>query len=125
MGERGTPLAAVERGRQGLVSMGQTFQVAAHDFSKMTLTPSVNFDLEVPATVEGSFYEGKVHVALKDSVFTPSSPARHSAEMSVIMKDTDKPILKLYSDGGPDHRVNYVSMQLSLNGRSMTWMHQL
>ena len=91
-------MAAVERGRQVLVSMGQTFQVAAHDFSKMTLTPSVIFDLEVPGTIEGSFYEGKVHVALKDSAFTPSSPARHSAEMFGIMKDTEKPILKLYSD---------------------------
>ena len=68
VGEPGTPLAAVERGRQVLVSMGQTFQVADHEFSKMTLTPSVVLDLEVPATIEGSFYGGKVHVALKDSV---------------------------------------------------------
>ena len=113
-GEPGTPLAAIERGRQVLVSMGQTFQVADHDFSKMTLTPSVILDLEVPATIEGSFCGGKVHVALKDSVFTPSSPARHGTETSGIMKDTDKPILMLYSDGGPDHRVNYVFVQLSL-----------
>ena len=68
---------------------------------------SVIFDLEVPATIEGSFYWGKAHVALKDSMFVPSSPGRHSAEMSGIMKDTDKPILMLYSDGGPDHIVTY------------------
>ena len=73
VGEPGTPLAAVERGRQVLFSMGQAFQAADHDFSKMTLTPSVIFDLKVPATIEGSFYGGKVHVPLKDSVFTPSS----------------------------------------------------
>ena len=39
-------------------------------------------------------------MALNDSVFTPSSPAHHSTEMSGIMKDTEKPILKLYSDWG-------------------------
>ena len=34
--------------------------------------------------------------------------------MSGILSGNDKPIMMLYSDGGPDHRVNYVSVQLSL-----------
>ena len=52
VGEPGTPLAAVERGRQVLVGNGQSFQVADHDFSKITLTPSVIFELDIPESID-------------------------------------------------------------------------
>ena len=58
-----------------------------------------------------SFYRGKVHTALKGSVFQPSSPLRHATEMTQILEGNEKPmkeVLLLFSDGGPDHTVNYL-----------------
>ena len=45
-----------------------------------------------------------------------SSPVGHSTELASILEDkvTGKPVLFLYSDGGPDHRVTYMSVKLAL-----------
>ena len=69
--------------------------------------------------VSGLFLNsGQVFVGLKDTLFEPSSPFRHLCELvNIIGLDptaVSKPILFLYSDGGPDHRLTYVSVQLSL-----------
>ena len=55
-------------------------------------------------------------IGIKESTFEPSSPLRHASELhSLIQSDSEKkPILFLYSDGGPDHRLTYLSVQLSL-----------
>jgi hypothetical protein len=41
-GEPSFPLAAAERGKKVIVGINQTMAVGDHDFSKCTLTPSVN-----------------------------------------------------------------------------------
>ena len=53
---------------------------------------------------------------LKDAVFQPSSSMRHGAELNswLTRQIGDKSIMFLYTDGGPDHRLTYVSTQLSL-----------
>ena len=62
---------------------------------------------------------GRVFVGLKELVFEPSSPMRHMCELcSIIQSESSlgimlKPILFIYSNGGPDHRLTYVSVQLS------------
>ena len=113
-GEPGYPVAAVERGRQVLVAVDRTFMVADHDFTKARIVPSVSLVCDIPA-MEESFYRGKVFTCLKDGIFQPSSPFRHSAELYNLLKMINpKPVLCLYSDGGPDHRVTYLSVQLSL-----------
>ena len=116
VGEPGTPLAAIERGKQVIVGMNTVFQVADHDFSQLTLTPSVNFLIDIPEDIEGSFYAGKVHVGIKSATFQASSPIRHATELCQILKATgqNREVLFLYTDGGPDHRVNYISVQLTL-----------
>ncbi|XP_071953699.1 uncharacterized protein [Antedon mediterranea] len=117
VGEPGHPVAAVERGKKVLIGLNQSFEVSDHDFTKQTLTPSVALRLDIPETIEGSFYQGQVYTALKDSVFQSSSPLRHATEIMSMLKEGEKPlkeVLFLYSDGGPDHRVNYLSVQLSL-----------
>lgn len=55
-------------------------------------------------------------IMLKDSVFEPSSPLRHSTELAAIIEQRapEKPVLFVYSDGGPDHRITYLSVKLSL-----------
>ena len=74
------------------------------------------FHLSIPDSFEGSWYTGKVLVGLKYAVFQASSPLRHAAELHSLLctRVVSKSILCIYSDGGPDHRLTYVSVQLSL-----------
>ena len=96
--------------------MNTQFQVGDHDFTKLKLISSVHFDISFPENIEGSFYQGKVHVGLKDSCFEPSSGLRHITELRQIMEHSgaNKPILLTYTDGGPDHRTTYLSVQIPL-----------
>ena len=53
---------------------------------------------------------------MKYSIFDPSSPHRHATELNSLLtqQNDPNPILMLYTDGGPDHHVNFLSVQLSL-----------
>ena len=115
IGEPGFPVAAAERGRQ---AAGSRFLVGDHDFTKFGMIPSVALKVEIPDDISGSWYSGKVNVGIKESAFEPSSLLRHMSELiPLIQSDTElKPILFLYTDGGPDHRLTYLSVQLSLIG---------
>ena len=58
-------------------------------------------------------------VSYKDTIFEPSSAIRHSAEFLNALNVQYEhqilpPILCLYTDGGPDHRCNYGSVQIAL-----------
>jgi len=116
IGEPGYPVAAVERGRQVIVSKNKTFQVADHDFTKCGIIPSVTMICDIPCTIEESFYRGQVYVGLKDPIFQASDPLWHIAELYKILnnQNENKPYLFLYTDGGPDHRVTYVRVQMAL-----------
>lgn len=117
VGEPGHPVAAVERGKRVVVSSDKVFAVSDHDFTKFSIVPSVTMLIDIPDSVsEGSFYRGQVYVGVKDLVLEPSSPVRHMAELKNILTEEGdtKPILCIYSDGGPDHRLTYLSVQLSI-----------
>lgn len=117
VGEPGLPVAAVERGKQVIVSSnGCKFAVADHDFTKCSVIPSVTLLCETPETIDGSFYQGQVCIGIKDAILEPSSPLRHSTELSKILKqrNSNPAILLLYRDGGPDHNVTFLSVQVSL-----------
>ena len=53
---------------------------------------------------------------MKDAVFQSSSLLRHATELHSVLKRSIglNTVLFIYSDGGPDHRLTYVSVQLSL-----------
>ena len=70
--------------------------------------------IDIPQSIEGSFYHGKVYVSLTDSVFESSSPHRHCAELNSLLSAQydKKPMLMVYTDSGPDYRVNFLSVQL-------------
>ena len=58
-------------------------------------------------------------MSYKDTIFEPSSAIRHSAEFLNVLNIQYEhqilpPILCLYTDGGPDHRCNYGSVQIAL-----------
>ncbi len=98
-----------------LTEVSRSFSVSDHDFTKAKLTPSVSLVCDIPCSIEESFYRGRVFTCLKDSVFQHSSPLRHGAELYKLLQNIEyKPILCLYSDSGPDHRVTYLSVQVSL-----------
>ena len=109
-------MAAAERGRQVIVSQTKTFAVGDHDFARFSLIPSVILQVEIPESFKGSWYSGQVFVSLKDAVFESSSPLRHAVELhSLLLKRiSDRKILFIYSDGGPDYSLAYISVELSL-----------
>uniref|UniRef100_U9THL9 Uncharacterized protein n=2 Tax=Rhizophagus irregularis TaxID=588596 RepID=U9THL9_RHIID len=116
VGESGFPVAAIERGKKVVVSKDTTFTVADHDFTKTGIIPSVVMICDIPESINGDFYVGKVRIGLKDPIFQPSSPLRHATELFNILLDENlynKPVLCLYTDGGPDHHCTYTRVQLS------------
>ena len=115
VGEPDFPVAAVERGKEVIVARSQSFQVTNHDFTKVTVTPSATMLINIPDDIEGTFYDGQIHVGAKENCFQPSSSFRHITELSEILEQDEKSkeILCLYTDGGgPDHRLTYLSVQM-------------
>lgn len=117
VGEPGTPLAAVNRGEKVVVSKAVTFSESDHDMNaKAKITPSVTLVNNIPECKDEFFYRGQVVVGLQDSIFEPWSPLRHASELRRILATNghlDKCVRIFYSDGGPDHRVTYPSVQIS------------
>ena len=78
--------------------------------------------MSIPESASDSFYRGKAFVCCKDKVTQASNPFRHSSELASIIRKkmtedctvSDKPILVIVSDGGPDHHITYVSVQVAL-----------
>jgi hypothetical protein len=105
------------RNKKSLVGVNSTLVASDHDFTKLSLTPSVIFFINVPTSIEDSFYHGNVYVSYKDTVFQPSNAIRHATEFfnAIQMHYTSiPPIFCLYTDGGPDHRITFGSVQISL-----------
>ena len=116
VGEPDAPVASAERGRQVIVHSGTSLQSSDHDFTTFSIIPSVVLFCEIPNEISGSWYVGEVKVMFKEGAFEPSSPLRHSAELANAITTVveTKPVLFMYSDGGPDHRVNYISVKIAL-----------
>ena len=95
VGEPGFPISAVERGREVIVSLNDTFAVGNHDFTKFSIIPSVALLINIPETMEGSWYTGQVFVTIKDSFYEPSSPFRHAREVYnlLITRVSERPVL--------------------------------
>ena len=72
--------------------------------------------VNIPDSIEKSWYTGEVFVGLKEAVYEPSSPLRHATELYKCLSTRieGRHILFVYSDGGPDHRLTFLSVQLSL-----------
>lgn len=90
--------------------------MADHDFSRASLIPSVTLHITIPEDEGGSWYNGTPYVCLKDAVFQPSNPRRHAIELQKVIAQhqLESPILVMYTDGGPDHRCDYISVIYSM-----------
>ena len=101
---------------------GSTVEALDHDFHVHGIVPSVALLASILEDIHGSFYRGKVVVTCKDKVTQPSSALRHATELTLIVTtncstdglSSDKPVLVLVTDGGPDHRLTFASVKIAL-----------
>ena len=115
LGEPDYPVAAVDCGKSLLLGLNEKFVLGNHDFASFSITPSVNFEVGIPETIEGTFCYGKAHVSIKDSTFQYSSPLRHATELRKILQlNNVQPILLTYTGGSPDQRPYFLSVQPAL-----------
>lgn len=118
IGEPGYPVAAVERGKMVIVGKDVSFCVGDHDFTKFKMIPSVTCFARFLKRLE-SFYDGQIMVTLKEGAFEASSPLHHAAEMKADLKllsinTAIRPVLLLYSNGGPDHNITFGNVKVAL-----------
>ena len=66
VGEPGLPIAAAERGRKVMVSIDSSFEVADHDFTRFSIVPSVSFFIDIPGSIDDSWYRGKFSLVSKN-----------------------------------------------------------
>lgn len=74
--------------------------VGDDDLTKFKITPYVAFKIQIPDSIDKSFYDGHVFVILKNTFFQPRSPMRHFVEISKIILDQGNPMLVMFRDGG-------------------------
>eukprot|EP00117_Sycon_ciliatum_P041383 scpid20457/ scgid30282/ len=116
VGEPDRPTSTNVRSKATYVEENEQLTAMDHDLTKCSLTPSVILRCDIPDMAEGSFYRGQVDVRVKDSVFEPSNPFRHMAELrasACFDGAVCPPIAFVYTDGGVDHRVTCRSVQLA------------
>ena len=75
-----------------MVSIGQTALVADHDFTKMSLSPSVSINIDLPDEIGESFHTGQVYVGLKENSFQPFTCLRRITEYSIADSVSSHPI---------------------------------
>ena len=81
----GVPVTTGVRNKKTLAPAEGEITAADHDFTKLSLTPSVTLFVDIPNNISESFYDGKVYVCYKDTIFQPSSALRHSTEFFNLM----------------------------------------
>ena len=84
-----------------------------------SFTPSVTLICDIPEDISQSFYQGKVNVAFKESVFQPSSSFRFVIELIKTLEVNGfnrelTPHLLLLTDGGPEYNVTFLSVKIPL-----------
>lgn len=110
VGEPTQPTIATQHARKSWVHQERPVGEGQHSFHKTNLTPSVRLVHKIGNSVDESFYRGLPQVVIKDSIFQPSSSARHVTELfQMIQKNPQllKPVLILTNDGGSDHTIRY------------------
>lgn len=118
VGEPGTPIASVSRGKRVIVGINQTLQVADHDFSKISLIPDATFIQEIPTSDEETWYRGQVYYGIKDMALQGSTAWRGGMELTKVLEDfyadSIPGRLYLYADGGGDRNVVNLKVQQAL-----------
>ena len=74
------PVAAIERGKRVIVGMNLSLQVADHNYTKLSVIPSVILKVDILDNVDGSFYRGDVCVTVKEHAFQHLTTLRHACK---------------------------------------------
>ena len=88
--------------------------------SSMTLIPTVRLSHDIPDEVDKSWYCGIPYVYLKVTAIDPLSALRNATEVEGMEthyyqgKQNIPLIIMLYTDGGPEHRSNFLSVKIAL-----------
>ena len=124
VGEPGCPISTGVRGHNRVLAPASGPQLVAtdHDFHLAGIVPSVALVTTIPIYCNDSLFQGNIFVTTKDKVFKASGPCRHATEITKILRehysdnnvDLNTPVLCLLTDGGPDHRVTFETVKLSL-----------
>lgn len=124
VGDPGVPIATGARGHnKALVPAERDLVAADHDFAKISgIILSVALISDIPKNTGDSFFTGTAYVTCKERIFSPSTPFRHSTELINIIRkgystngvNCDRPILAIFTDGGPDHRCTFYTVKVAL-----------
>ena len=116
VGEPDKPTSTNMRSKSTYAEESEELTAMDHDLTKCSLTPSVILQCDIPEAKNGSFYQGQADVCIKDSVFEPSNPFRHMAELCGSATSNGSvcpPLVFVCTHGGADHRVTCKSVQLA------------
>jgi hypothetical protein len=124
IGEPDRQALATERSRPTIHPIEGTghmtlFAGGDHDAgsSRDNAVPTVTLISDIPEDASESFYRGQVYVAVKSSIMQPSTVVRAHAELSKLLireKDAKQSIGIMLTDGGPEHNLNFISVQIAL-----------
>ena len=73
-----------------------------------------------PDDVDKSWYRGIPHIYLKTTATEPSSALRNAVEIENVLtskfgsKENIPPIILLYTDGGPEHCITFLSVKIKM-----------
>ena len=84
-GEPGCPISAVTKGKRVLVAKGTTVETADHDFSSITLVPTVVIIHKLPPTIDDSWYCRQPYIYVKITATEPSSALRNAVEIEQVL----------------------------------------
>ena len=106
-GETGCLISAVTRGKR--VRVAKTVETADHDFSSITLMPTVVIIHKLPPTIDDSWYCGQPYIYVKMTATEPSSVLRNAVEIEQILTQQYRE-----KEGGPKHQTNLMSVKLAI-----------
>ena len=125
IGEPGREALATERNRRTIhpvsgVGHQTLFGGGDHDegSSRDNAVPTVTLLCDIPEDATESFYKSQVFVAVKSSTMQPSTVVRAHAELgSLLLREIEQrqTIGFLLTDGGPEHNLIFLSVQISID----------
>ena len=123
VGDKVAVSTGVRANNKGIVAEGEVLPALDHDFHSANLVTSSTLRCNIPNEVSGSFFIGdddgigQIFVTVRDAIFDPSVIFDHCAQLidTLRKKGLNPTVLILQTDGGPDHSMKRVMVQLALN----------
>ncbi|CAI2193524.1 17688_t:CDS:1, partial [Funneliformis geosporum] len=80
-------IAAVDRGKNVIVSKDITFAVTNHNSTKTGIIPNIAMIYNISDSINSDFYTRKMHIGLKDLIFQLSLLISYATELYYILLD--------------------------------------